>query len=439
MRTLLLATAALAAALSPGAPPGIGVSMLAGLVVLAAVFRRGLGIDTVLFGGLAIFLAVFATVRDSGVVVWLDLVVAFGLASYAVCGPGFLAPLQPFASLPRIVAEVPRPTRTALTVSRGVGLGLAVAVPFAALFWSADAAFANLMGSTPLPDGASVPLRLVTAAGVVAVTMALRLSPGSPVRPEPLGIQRRLAPVEWISILLALNLLFAVFVGVQLTVLFAGDDHVLSTAGLTYAEYARSGYWQLLGVGILTFVVVGLAVLLGETRTRRLLRLRGGLLGLLIALTLVVLASAFHRLRIYENALGFTPLRLYVETSIIWFGAIFLLLLVAGAVPAVRRQLPRAAIAVTALGLVGFSISNPDARVADHNVARWKKTGRIDVQTLGRLSADAAHALDALPPHLRAPALAGVRDRSAETGGLAWNLARARAQSFVDRTPTPTD
>jgi hypothetical protein len=74
--------------------------------------------------------------------------------------------------------------------------------------------------------------------------------------------------VEWALPLIVLNVLFLTFVAVQLTVLFAGHDHVLRTSGLTYSEYARQGFWQLLAAAVLTLVVVKGATLFARPRTR---------------------------------------------------------------------------------------------------------------------------------------------------------------------------
>ena len=56
-----------------------------------------------------------------------------------------------------------------------------------------------------------------------------------------------------------LDVLFAAFVVLQLAALFGGDEHVLRTAGLTYAEYAREGFAQLMAVAALTLAMIALA------------------------------------------------------------------------------------------------------------------------------------------------------------------------------------
>ena len=61
------------------------------------------------------------------------------------------------------------------------------------------------------------------------------------------------------------------FVAVQVRVLFGGDRHVQDTDGLTYANYARQGFWQLAAVTVLTLLVVAVA-LAGVRRQHRLQR-----------------------------------------------------------------------------------------------------------------------------------------------------------------------
>jgi hypothetical protein len=74
--------------------------------------------------------------------------------------------------------------------------------------------------------------------------------------------------LEWVLPLALLDALVAAFVLVQLTVLFGGSRHVLRRAGPTYAEYARSGFWQLLAVSALTLLVIAGAMRWAPRRTR---------------------------------------------------------------------------------------------------------------------------------------------------------------------------
>jgi hypothetical protein len=50
--------------------------------------------------------------------------------------------------------------------------------------------------------------------------------------------------------------LFGAFAAAQLVVLAGGGRHVIETAGLTYAQYARSGFFQLLAVAVITLLIL---------------------------------------------------------------------------------------------------------------------------------------------------------------------------------------
>jgi hypothetical protein len=195
--------------------------------------------------------------------------------------------------------------------------------------------------------------------------------------------------------------LFAAFVAVQLAVLFGGHDHVLRTAGLSYAEYAHQGYGQLMAASVLTLAVIAGARRWARTAARADERLLRALLAALCVLCFVVLASALKRLGLYEQAYGSTRLRLLAGANILWLGAVLVLVL-AGLAKGRADGLPRALVVVSALGAIAFSLANPDGRIASRNVERHAGTGRLDLAYLGSLSPDAAPAVAELPPDLTA-------------------------------------
>ena len=119
-------------------------------------------------------------------------------------------------------------------------------------------------------------------------------------------------------------------------------------------------------------------------------------------LTLVVVASALHRMDLYQDAYGFTQLRLLVDVFEGWLGLLVLAVMVAGAVGR-GAWLPRFALVSGAVALLGLAAINPDAWIARHNIDRYEATGRIDWTYLRDLSADATPVIaDRLPP--RSPA-----------------------------------
>jgi hypothetical protein len=344
-------------------------------------------------------------------------------------------------------------------IGRGapVARGLLIAIPllavFAILFAAADAAFAEIAGNLfdwdldlgSLPGRVALAgLAAWLAAGLFAFVVSGQ-RPGSERRLDAAWSRRpRLGTAEAITALVAIDLLFAGFVVLQATYLYGGGD-TLAATGLTYAEYARRGFFELLAVA---FVVGGLVLALEGFVTRRTRAYLAAVIGL-VALTLVVLASAFLRLRLYQDAYGWTELRFYVLAAIGWLamGAI-------GAVIAIvtdrTRWLLHGMVALSIASGLTFNIIGPVRFIAEQNVARainpdlvapGGQTG-LDVWYLASLGDDGVAVLaDALP---RLPAadrrtaeeVLGYRAfalKSADREWQAWNLSRERARSLLSR------
>jgi hypothetical protein len=436
MKWLALAAALCAAALIPSGPTGIGVVLVAVLIAGTAAAARRPSPRTLGLGGLAVSLASFAAVRDADWVVAVDLTAAWLTACVAIGGARFAALGVPIGRLSELPSVVPRGAGRLAPAFRGVFLGGFLVVPFAALFLAADAAFAELGGRIPLPSDESMPLRVTTFGIVLLAALGLALAARRPPERSEAAEHRLLAPIEWAIPLVSLVTLFTVFVAVQLAVLFGGHDHVLETTGLTYAEYAREGFWELLAAAALTLTVIAAAVRLARTSSRRHRILLNALLGALCALTLVVLASALHRLHLYEDAYGLTRLRLTAEAVTLWLGGAFVLVAVAGVVRGVRARLPDLAVAGTAAALIAFSLANPDGLIAKRNIEHWDETGRIDVWYLSELSADAVPELTRLPQPLRVRALLDLSDELAQDEPWSSaNLGRARARDALRALP----
>ncbi|WP_079277628.1 DUF4153 domain-containing protein [Streptomyces sp. CB03234] len=400
-------------------------------------------------GGLA--LLVVPALRDAGWPTFLAVVSALGLASLALHGSrnwrGIL--FSPFGLVDSIGPGLVWAWRGLRErtggaqgrvgpVLRTIGVAVGLLIVFGALFAGADAAFADLLGSlTPDVSATDGPWHsLLFALGLVGALAAARTA-AAPLRWDRLKARpgRPRARLEWALPLIVLNLLFAVFNAVQLTVLFGGYEKVLSQTGLTYAEYARQGFWQLLWATLLTLAVIALALRWAPrdgARDRALVR---SVLGTLCLLTLVVVASALRRMDLYVDAYGLTRLRISVAAMELWLGLVIVLIMAAGVLGARRLHLPRAVAVSAAAGVLAFGLVSPDGLVAERNVQRYERTGQIDIGYLDGLSADAVPALDRLPEPLRSCALANIAGTldADETPWYAVSRGETRAQDILDK------
>jgi len=312
---------------------------------------------------------------------------------------------------------------------------LAVLV-FGLLFVSADAVVASWVDAV-LPDITvdSVVLRVFVAVAVAGPTLAAAYLALNPPNVHILagGRARQVAHrFEWLVPVLLVDAVFAVFVAAQLSVLFGGHGYVQRTTGLTYADYVHQGFGQLTVATVLTLVVVWAGShWAGDGRADR-AWLRGSL-GLLCALTLVVVGSALYRMHLYQEAYGFTQLRLLVDVFEGWLGLVVLAVAVAG-LARWGRWLPRFALVSGVVALLGVAAINPDAWIAERNLDRYDATGRVDWAFMRDLSADAVPAFKGRPwPELAC----GLPNRwSHDDDWLSWNLGRHRAEEVLASDPS---
>lgn len=325
-------------------------------------------------------------------------------------------------------------------------LGLCLALPFllifGALFASADAEFARMLqfsfdGEEFFAHGLAFAVYTIVVGGfLVKLFLAPRTMPDHSVpKPPPFGI------IEIATVLLALDLLFGLFVATQFRHFFGGNELVRSTAHLGYADYARRGFFELSTVTALTVpVLLGSYALLNRTSARD-MRIYSGLATILVVLVFAVISSAWLRMRLYVDAYGITSLRLYVFAAIAWIGATFACF----ATTVLRGRPERFAFGALSLfvgGVFVLNLVNPDRLIASINTHRSGEA--LDAQYLRGLSLDSVPVLAEALPRLAGDDQAAVQDVLARhKQGLgsrdprSWNLATGSAASILGKMKLP--
>ncbi|WP_330474025.1 DUF4153 domain-containing protein [Terrabacter sp. C0L_2] len=424
---------------------GIGVALfgvlLVGGVVLWRTTERRRARWTVLSSVLCVALASLSVLRAAE---WLTVIaIMLGvvvLTTALTDAKGLLSLVAGLASWPlAAVRGLPLLGRTVAVTSRinvlwpvvrTVAISLVALVVFGGLFASGDAVFGS-WAQALVPQFAWDGLTFRFFVGFV---MGGALLAAGYVALNPPRVDRVVLPEgrpvarlwEWVVPVGLVVALFAAFVAAQAAALFGGHDYVQRTTGLTYAEYVHQGFGQLTAATVLTLATVALAVRKAPRSTARERLVLRVSLGALCALTLVVVASALHRMDLYQQAYGFTLLRVLVDAFELWLGLLVVLVLVAG----VRLSgwwLPRAALVSAAAFVLVGGLANPEAWVAQRNIDRYQATGKLDPYYLAGLGADAEPTIVAGLPAPVSSCILSTRPAPTPDDLLGWNLGRSRA------------
>ena len=233
--------------------------------------------------------------------------------------------------------------------------------------------------------------------------------------------------------------LFALFVGFQARELFLDSGQFQALTGVTIAEYARGGFFELLWVAILTMpLLLGADWLLAKgdpAEIRRFRRVTTAVLVLLVP----VLASAVHRMVLYVSYYGLTADRFYALAFMGWLGGVFAWF-AATVLRGQRSRFVPGALAGAYGMLLLLNIGNPDGVVAGVNLRRAVAGAPLDAPYVTSLSADAVPEILALAPSLpepdRCPLSRLLQERwGAETAKreapAVWNLSRRNTQRLL--------
>lgn len=185
------------------------------------------------------------------------------------------------------------------------------------------------------------------------------------------------------TVMLLICVVYAVFCGFQFLYLFAGGFFALPD-GITFSEYARGGFFQLLAVTIINVALMVMCTTFFEES--RLLHI---LLTLMTACTYIMIFSAGYRMLLYVDAYKLTFLRLLVLLALV----IISLVLLGVIISVYKKNFPlfRYSVAVITICYLGFSLARPDYWIAVYMIQQKPVLEEEDAFfLLQELSLDAA-------------------------------------------------
>jgi hypothetical protein len=335
-----------------------------------------------------------------------------------------------------------KPVRTVVAIAGGIALAIPPLLLFGGLLMGADAVFSRLAIRFLRSVPGHVAMFVFVAYGAGGYLRGLFLSRDLNLNASARKLPLALGTVQIVVILGALDLLFLAFVAVQVRYFFGGSALVRSITELTYSEYARRGFFQLVTVAalVLPFLLFLHWWLRPEDAAAQ--RWFRWLAAGQVALLFVIIASAFQRMRLYEAEYGLSEQRLYPTAFMGWLGVVllwFCLTVLRGH----RERFAFGAMVAGFLLIAALHLVNPDALIARTNLARARAGHNFDASYVAGLSNDAV-------PEI-VSGLAGLKaaDRCALATDLllrwpasenadwrVWSVSRFRARQAVSAAVT---
>ena len=189
-----------------------------------------------------------------------------------------------------------------------------------------------------------------------------------------------------ITVLAIMGFVFLVFAIVQFSSLFISKEAIV--ANTTFAKTAREGYFQLVVLSVINFimVLVSIAAQKGENKkSKNIIRI---LTTYFTLLNVYLLISSGYKMTLYYDAYGLSVERLlvYILLAFEMIALIFLMIKIYKS----NLKFIKIMVYVT----VGFwavvSMINIDAWVMKTNINRYEQTGKIDMEYINMLSSDAS-------------------------------------------------
>ncbi len=168
-------------------------------------------------------------------------------------------------------------------------------------------------------------------------------------------------------IITTLNIIYLVFSIIQIKALIVRDEYI------NYADYARQGFFQLMIISVINLIMI----LIAKSKSYKNNKFTNIMCLLMILFTFILIVSSAIRMYFYEQAYGYTFLRLAVYFALLT-EAILLIPTILYVLNK-KKNLLKTYFSIIVTMYVIINLVNIDNIIASRNVTRYIETGKIDM------------------------------------------------------------
>ncbi len=170
------------------------------------------------------------------------------------------------------------------------------------------------------------------------------------------------------AFLTPLTLIYVIFTLMQLFHFFTAN--VMSDPGFTYAEYARSGFFQLCAVALINLSVISGVTFFTKNAEKRLPRVLSAFVTVFCVLTECLIVTALSKMLLYISIYGMTPKRVETSVFMIYLFVMFVVLIVKQC--GRKLSFTKIGYCLAAAVLLLMAFIPVDALIARYNISKYE-------------------------------------------------------------------
>jgi hypothetical protein len=312
----------------------------------------------------------------------------------------FVMPFSAFADCPTAISQVSKKNSRGKTLTY-IAVGICITIPATALIVTllaqADEAFSNLF-SYFFKDGFKniitiifqflfgIPFAFYIFGTWMANVDKKNTGLLTPEKNNAFLTKIRFAPEAMVyTAVTPICLVYFAFFASQTAYFFSAFSSILPK-GVTYAEYARRGFFELCGVIVINIFIILAMLLFAKRKTDNAPKPLKAFIITLSVFTILLIATALSKMVMYIDNYGLTLKRAYTTWFMVLAGIIFILIIISQFNK--RFNFMKAGSIVFVLMFALLCFGDVDAQIAHYNVSCYEtgKLNKVDIDMMYDLS-----------------------------------------------------
>ena len=253
---------------------------------------------------------------------------------------------------------------------------------------SSDAAFDGLVSKIGNSFGGfgSTVVKIIT--GVLCFPFMLSLGLGlskNKKEQKLMGIKGAVDKIFIISFLSAISFVYVAYIASQFAYFFSAFRGILPE-GITFASYARRGFFEMTAIAAINFTLISLAcVLIKKDENQKQSKLFNGVVVFIAAFTVLLIATAVSKMVLYIGQFGMTRLRILTSVFMLFLAVLFIAVILRVFIK--RVQILKTGLIAAMLLLLILGFADVDKTVARYNLYAYESNlvENLDVNAIGDL------------------------------------------------------